>query len=64
MADAIVHQFSAMSAQDRSDLIETRANMAKAVLDVLLAAMQSDDPIVPDLVERTIAAATELLSVP
>jgi len=53
-----------MSAQDRSDLIETRADMAKAVLDVLLAAMQADDPIVPDLVERTISAATELLSIP
>lgn len=48
----------------RADLIETRADMAKAVLDVLLAAMQSDDPIVPDLVERTISAATELLSIP
>ena len=38
-----------MSARERSDMIETRADMAKAVLDVLLAAMQSDDPIVPDL---------------
>lgn len=53
-----------MSTQDRADMIETRAGMAKAVLDVLLAAMQSDDSIVPDLIEKTICAATELLSIP
>ena len=53
-----------MNAQDRSDLIETRADMAKAVLDVLIAAMQADNPIVPELVEKTISAAIELLSVP
>lgn len=64
MANAIVTQLIATSGQDRSNLIETRADMAKAVLDVLLAAMQSDDPIVPDLVERAIYAASELLSVP
>ncbi len=64
MANAIVTQLIATSEQDRSNLIETRADMAKAVLDVLLAAMQSDDPILPDLVERTISAVSELLSVP
>lgn len=64
MANAIVTQLIATSEQERSNLIETRADMAKAVLDVLLAAMQSDNPIVPDLVERTIYAASELLSVP
>lgn len=53
-----------MNTQDRSDLIETRADMAKAVLDVLLSAMQADNPIVPELVEKTISAAIELLSVP
>ena len=53
-----------MNAQDRADLIETRADMAKAVLDALLSAMQADNPIVPDLVEKTISAAIELLSVP
>lgn len=53
-----------MNTQDRADLIETRADMAKAVLDVLIAAMQADNPIVPELVEKTISAAIELLSVP
>lgn len=53
-----------MITTDRQDTIETRNDMAKAVLSVLLAAMQSDDPVVGDVVETTIAAVTELLTVP
>jgi len=53
-----------MSAKERSDLIESRADMAKAVLDVVLMAIDSDSPPVDEVVTKTIWAATELLSVP
>lgn len=52
-----------MSAQERSDLIERRAQMAKAIMDTLLAAMQSECPIGSDSVENVVWAVSELLAV-
>ena len=52
-----------MNAELRADKIETRAGMAKTVLDVLMIALDSDDPPTGDLVQKTISAATELLTV-
>lgn len=52
-----------MSAQERSDLIETRADMARAILDILLMAMDADSGPTQDVIVRTISAAHELLSV-
>lgn len=52
-----------MSAKDRNNMIETRANMAKSVLDVLLVAMENDSPPTEEAICKTISAACELLSV-
>lgn len=52
-----------MSAQERSDLIETRADMAKSVLDVLLASMENESPPTDGVVNKVVSAAIELLSV-
>jgi hypothetical protein len=52
-----------MSAMERSDMIESRADMAKAVLNILLVAMESDSPPDDGTVNKAIWAATELLSV-
>jgi len=46
-----------------ADKIETRADMAKTVLDVLLIALDSDDPPAGELIQKAIGAATELLTV-
>lgn len=47
----------------RADQIETRADMAKTVLNILLIAMEDDSPPVPGEVNKAISAAIELLSV-
>ena len=52
-----------MNAELRADRIETRADMAKTVLDVLMIALDSDDPPAGDLIQKAIGAATELLTV-
>lgn len=52
-----------MTAQERSDLIESRAMMAKSVANTLLAAMQSDCPVVGSTVQEVIWSISELLSV-
>lgn len=48
----------------RADLIETRADMANAVLNMLLIAMENDSSPTEGAIIQTIAAAIELLSVP
>jgi len=53
-----------MSTQDRSDLIETRADMARTVLNILLIAMEDDSPPAEGEINKAISAAIELLSVP
>ena len=64
MAAANVNLFGAMSAENRADLIESRASMARSVLNILLSSMQEDSPPVESEVINTIWAVTELLSVP
>lgn len=64
MANAIVTQFSAMSAENRADLIENRASMAKTVLNMLLWSMQDDCTPSESEVANAISAAIELLNVP
>lgn len=49
--------------RERFDAIETRNAMARAVLDVLLMALDSEGPPTADIIERTISAASELLAV-
>lgn len=53
-----------MKRQERSELMERRADMANAVLNVLMMAMESDCPPLDGVVNKTIWAVTELLSVP
>ena len=52
-----------MNAAIRSDKIETRADLAKTVLDVLMIALDSDSPPTGELIQKAIGAATELLTV-
>lgn len=52
-----------MSAEQRADILETRAKMASTVLNILLIAMEDDSPPVEGEVNRAISAAIELLSV-
>jgi len=48
----------------RADLIETRADMAKSILDILLVAIENDSPPNEETISKAISAASELLSVP
>lgn len=54
-----------MTPADRSDMINSlmlRNEQAKAILEILLMAMQSDSPPAGDIVDSAISAATSILS--
>lgn len=53
-----------MNRDIRADLIESRTEMARAVLNILLIAMADDSPPVEGEINKAISAAIELLSVP
>lgn len=48
----------------RADLIEIRSDMAGAVLNMLLIAMENDSSPTEGAIIQTISAAIELLNVP
>lgn len=52
-----------MNTQARNDLIETRADMARTVLNILLIAMEDDSPPAEGEINKAISAAIELLSI-
>jgi len=52
-----------MSDQDRKDLLERRASMAKTVLMMLMISLESDCQPTSDTITEAISAAVELLEV-
>ena len=58
MASSII-----LDPSELNDRLTRRTHQTKAVLTSLLAAMQSDDPLLGDVVEDTIWAAVELLEI-
>jgi len=53
-----------MSRQERNEMISSRAKLASTVLNMALAGMQDDCPLLEGEVMNAISAAIELLSVP
>lgn len=48
---------------ERADLLERRSEMAKAVLDILLIALDDDSPPTNEVAVTAIQAAAELLAI-